>query len=67
LGVQAQLTPGTLLIEMTNPGTIEANGQPGLGVQNIKRRLHYLFGERAVFQLSATAEIVTARIEITEP
>lgn len=67
LEVNANLASSALFIEMVNPGTIKLNDQSGLGLQNIKRRLYYLFGERASFQLSESNGKVIARIEIIEP
>lgn len=66
LEVHAQVNSNSLVIEMTNPGTLHMNGQAGLGLQNIKRRLYYLFGERASFRLSEDAGNVSAQIVISE-
>ncbi len=67
LKVNANLKASGWFIEITNPGRITMSEQLGLGLQNIKRRLHYLFGERASFQLSENNGEVSGRIEIIEP
>lgn len=65
--ISITLVSSTISIEMINSGKIELNGHKGIGVQNIQRRLHHLFGNRASFQLSENNGHVTARIEITQP
>jgi two-component system, LytTR family, sensor kinase len=67
LNVNARLISAGLYLEMINPGTIEMKKQTGLGLQNIKRRLHHLFGERASFLLSESSGKVSAQMKIVEP
>jgi len=67
LRVNTALVSRSLTIEMINPGNLERNDHPGIGLQNIKKRLHHFFGARASFSIVENNENVTVRIVIAEP
>ncbi len=66
LHVNTMVLASNLIIEMINPGTIAANDKPGIGLQNLKKRLQHFFKERASFVLEERDGNVIARIIIIE-
>ncbi len=54
-----------LLIEVANTGTLKQNiNTTQLGIQNIKKRLELLYGQRATFTLNEIEHQVVATIKI---
>lgn len=64
LQVKSAFIDSTLVIEMTNPGTLSMLNHTGIGVQNVKRRLYYLYGTNASFQLAENNGTVVSKIQI---
>ncbi len=61
--VSIRLQEKQLLIEVTNPGSLNA-GQGGIGVENIRQRLAILYAEHHEFTLSQQQDKVVARVQI---
>ena len=63
--VEARVTGGQLVVEVTNSGTwVEPKaGRPGTGLANLRRRLE-LSGLEHQFELEAHAGVVTARVTL---
>jgi two-component system, LytTR family, sensor kinase len=65
-------SPAHMIISVTNPGQINMdkttlnNGSDstGIGIENIRKRLHLLFAEQARFELIQEADSVVARCKI---
>ncbi|MFT3745892.1 MAG: histidine kinase [Pyrinomonadaceae bacterium] len=64
--IVAGVINNVLFVDVTNSGmlTAENNDDSGIGLRNVRERLHTLFGEGARFELSEDDGFVTARIEI---
>jgi len=58
----------SFIIEVKNTGNLNSKAtleeRIGVGIQNIKERLHLLYEEKATFKISEKQNLVTASIKI---
>lgn len=67
LQIMAKLDRGQLILEVANTGRLiehESRDRPGLGLENIRRRLQLLYGEKAALTLTAEAGWVRGKIRL---
>lgn len=62
--IKVSFQQNKLSIEMKNPGKLVIKESPGIGLQNVKKRLKHLFGDLASFTIIGLNESVIANIEI---
>lgn len=53
-----------LIASVTNPGKLNGNTHTGIGLRNLKERLQLQYNDRASFEISDDAGMVTATIKI---
>ncbi len=64
LVITSELNEDELIIQTTNPGSLNNKSKDGIGVRNIKKRLESLFGSKAWFSISENDGDVIVTIKI---
>ncbi len=67
VGISARLATGRLVVEVTNTGTLAANGTcegTGTGLANVRERLAHHFPGRHAFTIAQEGDRVVARLEV---
>jgi hypothetical protein len=67
IGIEARLSAGRLLLMVENTGRwVEPHGPDsiGLGIANLRKRLHLLYGDQAELTFDRTASVVRAQVSL---
>jgi len=67
ISIEARLSEGRLLLMVENTGRwVEPHGSrsTGLGIANLRKRLHLLYGDQAELTFERTATVVRAQVAL---
>ena len=70
IAIEARLSEGRLLLIVENTGRWlepHRSGSTGLGIANLRKRLHLLYGDQAELTLNHTATTVRAQVSLPVP